>query len=92
MEVAPNNVLHTSPDILAEVENIFNKRYPMANAPTESIAMAASPFIFAFCPVFKSNTAVNMVTGIIKNVLLEICKIDATAIAPNATCESPSPI
>ena len=45
IEVEPNNVLHTSPDRFGPVENIFISRYPIANAPTESIATAASPLI-----------------------------------------------
>ena len=48
MEVEPNNVLHTSPEILAEVENKFMKRYPSARAPTEIIARVASPLILVF--------------------------------------------
>ena len=46
IEVEPNRLLHTSPEILAPVENTFIKRYPTASAPTEIIAIAASPFIF----------------------------------------------
>ena len=90
--VEPNNVEQTSPDTFADVEKIFITRYPTASALTESIAMAASPFIFVFCPVLRSKTAAMIVTGIIKIVLLTNLKIVATAIAPKATWESPSPI
>ena len=48
IEVEPNNVLHTSPERLGPVENIFIRRYPIASAPTEIMAIAASPLIFVF--------------------------------------------
>ena len=62
MEVEPNSVLQTSPERLDEVENRFIRRYPMASAPTEIMAIAASPLIFVFCPVRSSRTAQATVT------------------------------
>ena len=60
--------------------------------PTEIIASAASPFIFAFCPVFRRRIALIIVTGITMRRLLLTDKTAATAIAPKATWESPSPM
>ena len=45
-----------------------------------------------FCPVFSKRIAHIIVTGSINIILLEILSTDATAIAPNATCDNPSPI
>ena len=64
MEVEPNSVLHTSPERFAEVEKMFISRYPTASAPTEIMAMAASPLIFVFCPVRRSSTALRTVMAI----------------------------
>ena len=86
------DVLHTSPDILEPVENTFIRRYPTASAPTEIMAIAASPLIFVLCPVRRSKTAQITVTGITKSILLLMFSTEAMAIAPNATWESPSPI
>ena len=71
---------------------MFIKRYPNANAPTEIMAIAASPLIFVFCPVLRSRIAQITVTGRINTILFVKFRTDATAIAPNATWESPSPI
>ena len=92
MEVDPNNVLQTSPDRFGPVENRFISKYPIASAPTEIMAMAASPLIFVFCPVRSSKMAHKMVTGKINNILFVKFKIDATAIAPKATWDKQSPI
>ena len=64
----------------------------MASAPTDIIAIAASPFIRVFCPVRKRSTAHTTVTGITISILFVRFSTDATAIAPNATCDKPSPI
>lgn len=92
MEVEPNKVLHTSPVILADVEKIFKMRYPIARDPTESIAMAASPLIFVFCPPLNNKIATTTVIGITRTVSFAKFKMVATAIAPNATWDNPSPI
>ena len=51
IDVEPNNVLHTSPETFAEDEKTFMIKYPIARAPTEIMAIAASPFICVFWPV-----------------------------------------
>ena len=78
--------------MFADFENTFSIRYPNANAPTEIMAIAASPFIFVFCPVFNNKIADIIVTGKIKIILFVRLNIVDTAIAPKATWESPSPI
>ena len=92
MEVEPKSVLHTSPDTLAEAENMLSSRYPNAIEPTENMAKAASPFIFVLVPVLRRSTAQSTVTGrtIMSSVLTD--KTAAIAIAPKATWERPSPI
>ena len=92
MEVEPNSAPHTSPERLAEVENTLISRYPNASAPTEIMAMAASPLILVFCPVRSSSTAHTMVTGSTITMRLVIFSTAATAMAPNATWERPSPM
>ena len=92
MEVEPNSVLHTSPERLDEVEKTFIRRYPMASAPTEIVAIAASPLIFVFCPVRRSSTALMIVISITSGISLVICRTAAIAMTPNATWESPSPM
>ncbi len=92
IDVEPKRVEHTSPERLDEVENKFIKRYPNAREPTDIIAMAASPFIFVFCPVFKSSTAHIIVTGSTSTVAFASFNTPATATAPNATWDKPSPI
>ena len=71
---------------------IFNTKYPIASEPTDNMAIAASPLILAFCPVLSKNIAARMVTGITRIILSAKSKIVATAIAPNATWDKPSPI
>ena len=85
MEVEPNSVLHTSPERLDEVEKMFIRRYPIASAPTEIMAMAASPLIFVFCPVRRSSTALMIVMTMTSGISLVICSTAAIAMAPNAT-------
>ena len=92
INVEPNNVLHTSPERFTEGEKIFKRKYPTARAPTEIIATLASPFILELSFAHKIKMAHTIVTGRTNTVLLEIFKIDATAIAPKAVCERPSPI
>lgn len=92
MEVAPNNVLHTSPARFVDTENKFISKYPIAREPTEIIAMAASPLIFLFCWVLRSNTAQPIVTGVTKIKLFVKFKTEAMEIAPKATWDKPSPI
>ena len=60
----PNNVLQTSPEIFAELGNIFITMYPIARVPTEIIAIAASALIFVFFPIRISNIAQITVIGI----------------------------
>ena len=43
IEVEPKRVEQTSPLRLEETEKTFIRRYPIARAPTEIIAIAASP-------------------------------------------------
>ena len=83
---------HTSPDKFADAENMFNNKYPIAKAPTESIAMAASPCILAFLPRLINIIAHITVMGNTSNVSLASLSTPAIAIAPNATCDKPSPI
>ena len=92
MEVEPNSVLHTSPERLDEVEKRFISRYPMASAPTEIMAMAASPLIFVFCPVRRSRTAQTTVTPSVRGISSVSPSTAAIAIAPKATWERPSPM
>ena len=92
MEVEPNRVVQTSPETLAEEENTFIRRYPTASAPTEIMAMAASPLIFAFCPVRNSKMAKATVTSRIKGMSSVKPATAATAMAPKATWDRPSPI
>ena len=67
------------------------------------MATAASPLTFAFLPVRSSSTALITVRGItiimspVPSIrgfipLNSAPVMDDTAIAPNATCDSPSPI
>ena len=56
------------------------------------MAIAASPLIFVFWPVLRRSIAQRTVTGRINSILLVRLSTEPTAIAPNATCESPSPI
>lgn len=56
------------------------------------MATAASPFTFAFCPVRSSKIAANTVRGRTTAVSFDTSKIVATAIAPKATWDNPSPI
>ena len=92
MEVEPNSVLHTSPERLDEVEKRFIRRYPMASAPTEIMAMAASPLIFVFCPVRRSSTAQTTVTPSVRGISSVSFRTAAMDMAPNATWERPSPM
>ena len=64
----------------------------MASALTDSIAIAASPFIAAFPPNARSNTATRTVTGRIMIMLFDSLRTDAIASAPKATWDNPSPI
>ena len=64
----------------------------MASAPTEIIAMAASPLIFVFWPVHKRRIAQIIVMGRVRIMRSVRPTTAAMAIAPNATCERPSPI
>ena len=64
----------------------------MASALTEIMAMAASPLIFVFWPVRSSSTAASTVTGSTKSMSSVRFRIPATASAPKATWESPSPM
>ena len=64
----------------------------MASEPTEIMAMAASPLIFVFCPVRSSRMALTMVMPRVSGISSVRPNTAATAIAPNATWESPSPM
>lgn len=92
IEVDPNNVVHTSPDKFAEDEKTFIIKYPKASAPTDSMAMEASPLIFASFPLFNMSTALNIVIGRVTAILLLKFKTPDTHIAPKATWDNPSPI
>ena len=92
IDVDPNRVVQTSPARLDDVANRFISRYPKARAPTEIIAIAASPFTFVFCPVLKSKTALITVTGRITSIRFVRFITEAIARAPNATWDKPSPI
>jgi len=92
IDVEPNNVLQTSPDKFADAENTFNSKYPIASEPTEISAIKASPLILAFWPTRNNNIAATIVTGITIIILSVNPAIPATAIAPKATCDKPSPI
>ena len=56
------------------------------------MAMAASPFILLFWPVRSSSTAQTIVTGSMRTIWFESFKTVAMDMAPNATCERPSPM
>ena len=92
MEVEPKRVLHTSPVRLVEVENRFMIRYPMASAPTEIMATAASPLILVLWPVRSRRIAQITVTGSTSSILLLRFSTAATDMAPKATWLRPSPI
>ena len=49
----------------------------MASSPTEIMAMAASPLIFVFCPVRRSDTALIIVMTITSGISLVICSAAA---------------
>ena len=74
------------------MEKMFISRYPTASAPTEIMAIAASPLIFVFCPVRRSSTALRIVTAIPSGISMGSCSTAAIAIAPHATWASPSPM
>ena len=57
----------------------------VAGPAEEIIAMAASPLIFAFCPVRSSRTALKTVIGSTSSISLESRSTVAMAIAPKAT-------
>ena len=92
INVEPKRVVHTSPERFAGGEKIFIIKYPNANAPTEIIATLASPFIFELSFVHRIKIAHKTVTGRTKRVLFVSFRTEATAIAPKAVWESPSPI
>ena len=56
------------------------------------MAIAASPMIFALRPVRSSSTAQSIVTGRMTSISFVSFSTDAIAIAPNATCDRPSPM
>ena len=71
---------------------LYGKYYEcIPNAPTEIIPMAASPLTFALRPSRKSRIAQRTVKGKTMTVRSVTCRTAATAVAPNATCERPSP-
>ena len=92
MEVEPNSVLHTSPEIFEEAEKTLTRRYPKARAATEIMAMAASPLIFAFFPLLRRRIALITVTGRISSISFVRFMTVATDMAPKATWERPSPM
>ena len=92
IDVEPNKVLHTSPATFDAVEKTFKSRYPIDKAPTESIAIIESPLSLVLCPVRRSKIAQTAVTGKTMSILFVTLSIVAIATAPNATCDSPSPI
>ena len=85
IEVEPKSVLHTSPVMFGEAEKMFISRYPIARAPTDIIATAASPFIFVFCPVLSRRIAQTTVMHRTRGILFVSFKTAAIDIAPNAT-------
>ena len=92
MDIEPKSVVQTSPATFAEAEKMFIIKYPMASAPAETIAIAASPLIRASFPPQRSKTATIIVTGKMMNMLFVTLRTEAIAKAPNATCERPSPM
>ena len=56
------------------------------------MAIAASPFIFAFWPDHRSRIAQRIVMGSVRTIWSASPTTAAIAIAPNATCDKPSPI
>ena len=85
MDIEPNRVVQTSADTFDDTGNKFIRRYPIARAPTDIIAIAASPLILVFCPVFNNRIAANTVIGSTINISLVKPAIAAIAMAPNAT-------
>ena len=63
IDVEPNRVEHTSPETFPDVGNTFISKYPKARAPTDIIAIAASPFTFELLPFFSISIAVSTVSG-----------------------------
>ena len=92
IEVEPKSVVQTSAERLADFANRLIIRYPKASEPTEIMAIAASPLIFASCPGRRSKIANTMVRGRTRIILFVIFSTLAIAIAPNATCAKPSPM
>ena len=85
-------VPQTSVLIFPDVGKRFISKYPTASEPTDNIATAASPFILAFSPTHSKSMAQAMVIGSVITTLSEILAMVAIIDAPNATCDSPSPI
>ena len=92
MDMEPKSVVHTSPDTFEELGNRFIIIYPKASAPTDSIAIAASPFILVFCPFLRRSIANTIVIGSTIIILFVKLSIVAIANAPKATWDNPSPI
>ena len=83
---------HTSPDTFPDAGNKFISKYPKANAPTDSMAITASPFTLELFPFFSISIAVSTVIGRMIIILLVKLRTVAMARAPKATCDNPSPI
>ena len=85
IDVEPKRVEQTSPERFEETENTFIKRYPIARAPTEIIATAASPWIFLFLPERSKRIALRIVIGRTKSILFVRFNTEAIQIPPKAT-------
>ena len=87
IDVEPKRVVHTSPLTFEDAEKMFRSRYPRASAPTDIIAIAASPLIFALEVIPRRITAATIVSGKATVIGARLQTV-ATASAPNATCAS----
>lgn len=92
MDVDPNKDEHTSPEMLADVENLLRSKYPIAIAETERTAKVLSPFAFFFPLIPKTRIETRIVIGRTITMLFEIDKTVAIASAPNEAWDNPSPI
>ena len=92
IDVEPKRVEHTSAETFNDLLNTFIKRYPKAIEEVERIAIDASPFILLDCPLFKIAIAAIIVIG--RTISMSFIRpiTAASEIAPNPTCERPSPI
>ena len=85
MDVEPKSDEQTSPEILADVENTFKSKYPIAIEDTERMARALSPCTFFLLLIPRSKTETRIVIGRTITRLFEMDKTVAIERAPKET-------